>query len=214
MSEIIKDIGFREGGGKNHQKRMYCLAKCDCGNTYEAMRSNVVSGKSSGCGCKIRKHGESYTKLYKKWIRMKERGNPLTNNSHYFNSYSEKGICVCDEWLSDFVCFKNWATQNGYKPDLQIDRINNDGNYEPDNCRWVTNGKNIENTRLIWSSNTTGYRGVKHNKRVNKYEANIKSGVSHYLGLFKTPEAAAMAYNSWVIINGTNHPLNVIKKLL
>lgn len=71
---------------------------------------------------------------------MKDRcGNP--NNPHY----GGRGITVCDEWQSDFEAFYRWAISNGYKNDLTIDRIDNDGNYEPSNCRWVTGKQNSNN---------------------------------------------------------------------
>lgn len=70
--------------------------------------------------------------------------NPSSNKYH---SYGARGIKVCDEWKNSFKKFKEWALSNGYADNLTIDRINNDGNYEPSNCRWVTNKQNTNNTR-------------------------------------------------------------------
>ena len=64
-----------------------------------------------------------------------------------YERYHEKGIKVCDEWLSSFESFRDWAINNGFSEELSLDRINNDGNYEPDNCRWVTAKVQANNRR-------------------------------------------------------------------
>ena len=71
---------------------------------------------------------------------MEERCYNIKNKS--FKNYGGKGIVICDEWLQDFNKFKEWALANGYEDNLTIDRINNNGNYEPSNCRWVTKSFN------------------------------------------------------------------------
>jgi len=86
------------------------------------------------------KHGQANTHLYKVWRHIKTRcGNP--NDSHY-KRYGGRGISVCKEWAMSFSMFAAWANANGYAEGLTIDRINNDGNYEPDNCRWVSRYEN------------------------------------------------------------------------
>jgi len=95
-------------------------------------------------------HGASYTNLYKRWIRIRERC--LNPNAPNFDNYGGRGITVCDEWLNSFIPFRDWALVNGYKPWLQIDRIDNDGDYTPENCRWIScklNQRNKRNSRLI-----------------------------------------------------------------
>lgn len=65
-----------------------------------------------------------------------------------FHRYGGRGITICDDWKNNFVAFYDWAIENGYSDDLEIDRINNDGNYEPNNCRWVTKSENASNREL------------------------------------------------------------------
>ena len=129
------------------------LCKCECGN--ECIRVGSKVNENSHCGClrqqrdkaagiKRMKHGDSTTKLYKRWTGMLQRcENP--NNTAYKN-YGERGIAVCSEW-HDYNVFKEWALDNGYKESLTIDRIDVNGDYEPNNCRWTTNSVQMSNRR-------------------------------------------------------------------
>lgn len=125
--------------------------RCKCG-FYRAIRIHMLlNNHTKSCGCRPNKHNlihgeagrETRTHLYTTWHGMKERcSNP---KRPYYERYGGRGISVCKEW-EKFEPFRDWAQKNGYSPKLQIDRIDNDGNYSPENCRWVTQSENKRNT--------------------------------------------------------------------
>lgn len=102
------------------------------------------------------KDGRKGTRLYRIYRNMLSRCNNA--NSPSYLRYGKRGICVCEEWAQNFVSFKDWAYNNGYSDELTIDRIDNDGDYEPKNCRWVTTKDQALNTsrnRFISIGGTT-----------------------------------------------------------
>ncbi len=143
-----------EESQKRKDKR-YIVCKCECGNESTIMLGSLRVGDSQSCGClqkelavqlgrKSLKHGKSGTRLYHIWADMKGRcGNPNSNN---YANYGLRGINLCKQWVS-FACFMRWAMKNGYTNSLTIERIDNDGNYTPKNCTWITKGKQIRNQR-------------------------------------------------------------------
>ena len=104
-------------------------------------------------GCKLGqknsyKHGDSHTKLYAVWEDMKQR--VLNPNNKRYEDYGGRGITICDEWAdkdTGYINFRDWALSNGYNETLQINRIWNDGNYEPSNCNFVPSEENMRNRR-------------------------------------------------------------------
>lgn len=138
-------------------KKKKWLCKCDCGNKVIVSGSNLRSGHSSQCKqCALAelaekkiKHGGTKTKLYYVWRGMITRCGD--KSARAYMRYGGRGICVCKEW-QDFGKFRDWALSNGYSDGLEIDRVDNDGNYEPSNCRWVNkqrNANNKSNNRLL-----------------------------------------------------------------
>jgi len=102
------------------------------------------------------KHYLRYTRLYRIWNHIKDRC--LNPNSDAFKHYGARNISICSEWKQDISAFYKWAIENGYNDNLTIDRIDNNGNYEPNNCRWVdikTQANNKRNNHLITYNNET-----------------------------------------------------------
>ena len=147
---VVKRVGTSKDGQKTY------LCRCDCGNEKVVKSGNLKSGKTKSCGCfnseRIRlankqkaKHGGCGTRLYGIWIDMRARCN--VEKSINWHLYGGRGIKVCEEWQKDFSLFRDWALANGYEEGLQLDRVNNDGNYEPENCKWSTRSEQGNNRR-------------------------------------------------------------------
>ena len=162
-------------------KGSYWKCKCDCGAERVIGASGLISGQTKSCGCLkveaakiiqskfIKKHGKRGTRLYNIWFKIKQRC--FNKNNPAFNDYGGRGIGVCEEWKNDFQSFYNWAMENGYNEGLSIDRIDNDGNYEPSNCRWTDNKTQCRNRR---SNVIVEYKG----KKMCLTEAAELSGIS------------------------------------
>lgn len=128
---------------------------CECGEKRTLRINRLTTGSTKSCGClqreivsKIAKerrtHLKSDHKLYRVYHGMKSRC--YYKKHDHFKRYGGRGIKICDEWLESFENFYKWAVKSGYKNDLTIDRINNDGDYSPDNCRWSTQSEQTRNT--------------------------------------------------------------------
>lgn len=188
-----KLVVLKFAGMKNKQSLWLC--KCDCGNEYIGTRDHLVSGNTRSCGCLSgnQHHGMHDTRLYRIYSAMCQRCYNPDNTA--YKHYGARGIKICDEWLNrenGRIKFFEWAKQNGYSDDLSIDRIDVNGNYTPDNCRWA--GRSEQGLNKRNAGTETGITGVTIDKKRGKYLARIcvnKKQVN--LGRFDTLEEAAFA---------------------
>lgn len=162
-------------------KSGYWICECECGNRKEINGGNLRAGRTKSCGCLNReivigrntKHGltsrDERGPLFTVWVNMRHRCNDEKNKC--YQRYGGRGIKVCEEWNKDFEAFHSWAVDNGYKTGLTIDRIDNDGDYSPQNCRWssakeqarnrITNHKITAFGRTMLLSDWSAETGIK-----------------------------------------------------
>lgn len=184
----------------NGRPRRVGLFKCSCGKETAKRLESVKSGKVKSCGCMKGKmiskakiiHGKCNTDLYYVWHNMKVRC--YNKNNYHYKWYGSRGISVCDDWRQDFQSFYKWAIAANWKKGLTIDRIDNNGNYEPSNCRFVTQKENVNNAREITKANTSGHRNIKKIKE--KYRVVVKR---IHLGMYSNLEEAISARDKYKI---------------
>lgn len=169
--------------GRDRHRNALWLCRCDCGREKIVVSRSLVNGNSKSCGCletgrfmngvgRIM-HGGSGERLYRVWGGMRNRC--YDKNRPEYPNYGGRGIRVCDEWLHDYSAFRDWAYANGYDPSLSgkecsIDRIDVDGDYCPENCRWVSMKVQTFNKR---NTHRIEYRG----KMISLTEASELCGI-------------------------------------
>ena len=179
-------------------KRLYCLCQCSCGNQKRVLKHHFLSGGIRSCGC-LRKeklikmsttHGKSKSRLNSIWSNMKSRcSNPNVDCYHH---YGGRGIKVCGEWLT-FEGFINNLPE-GYQEDLELDRRDVDGDYHPDNCRWVTRSVNCSNKRDKPDGTPNG---VSYNTRDDLWKASITFNGKRKNKYFKDKQDAVNQRLAW-----------------
>ena len=162
MSKLIDLAGQKFGmltaiekEGRNSQGNAMWKCTCECGNSCTVRSVDLRNGNTKSCGCyrntlttkRKTRHGMAGTKIHDLWCNMKQRC--FCESAPHFQGYGGRGIKVCDEWKDDFQAFYDYVSQlphfneDGYS----LDRINNDGNYEPNNVRWATAKEQANNRR-------------------------------------------------------------------
>lgn len=188
---------------KDKYGHSYWTCRCECGNTKTIYGVSLICGDTKSCGC-LRKsllserntktktiHGESRVRLYNIWINIIQR--TTNKNTQCYCNYGRRGITVCNEWL-DYINFRDWALANGYSDNLTIDRTDNNGNYEPNNCRWVTPKEQANNKR---------------NNRLIEHKGEVKT-IAQWSELYDIPYNILnnRLYRGWGIERALNEPVN------
>lgn len=190
-------LTVKRQAGKNKWGMVIWDCVCDCGAKKTIQRSHLKSGSTLSCGClqkqqlseRSKTHGMTGTKTHEAWRSMVKR---CTYKKHtYYSKYGGRGIKVCDRWLESF---ENFLADMGECPDskMSLDRINNDGDYEPENCRWATvyeqQNNRSNNVRHFWNGKqmTLGEISRAHNvdydrlhTRVNQLGWSLEEALIH-----------------------------------
>jgi hypothetical protein len=204
---LIENLGLIPHTITSKHKAIYGIYSCGyCGKHFRERANRINTRKSCGCTNDVVTHSLSKHKYAKVWYAMISRCNNKKCAS--FVGYGGRGIKVCEEWLDirNFLAWVDNTRIEGYS----IDRINNDGDYEPSNCRWADATTQACNQRMN-KTNTSGYTGVSWNKSHNKWEVRIKiSGVKMYLGLFEKDELekAVLTRDNYIKDNNLPHKLS------
>lgn len=144
----------------------------------------------------------SYNRLYNIYANIKYRC--YTKTCRAYSRYGGRGITMCNEWLQSYDNFKNWALQNGYKQNLCIDRIDNDGNYEPSNCQWITISENTARANKIHQHRHADggkyYYGISPDNKTYEFENANKFAKEHHLnanGVRRVARGERNHYKGW-----------------
>ena len=208
--KLIGDTWQKTPTSTNKQSVKRGMYECQyCGVEFEASSGNVKRGNTKSCGClKGDAHGFSYHKFYQTWYGMLQR---CTNTMRQdYKDYGARGITVCEEWL-DITNFIAWVEST--HPNIEgmtLDRIDVDGNYEPNNCRWADASTQALNRRMQ-VTNTSGYNGIIWNKKNSNWKAVIGINTKKVnIGTFPTKEEAVLARDNYIIENKLPHKLSIL----
>lgn len=228
MGSFIDLTGHRYGRltviervGKNNTGQTTWKCVCDCGKEIIVVGARMRFGSVKSCGCLQREmaslanktHGMTKSKLHVDWRAMRKRC--FCKNDKAYKDYGGRGITVCDEW-NDFMAFYEWSMNNGYSEELSLDRIDNDGNYCPENCRWtdsITQGNNKRNNfRVEYNGETKTLAEWSRITGIGSstIKSRIISGWSIEDALFCKPKSS---FEVNITYNGETHTLTEWSKI-
>jgi len=183
MVEVIEDLGTRYPTSNSKKKKRFYKCRCECGIVFEAIAENVKAGSTTSCGCLRRKpetHGLTKHPYYKKWVAMRLRC--TSPKAPSYKDYGARGISVCKQWLDDPTAYITYVGKlvNAGVDGYSIDRIDNDGNYEPGNVKWSTKSEQMTNTRrkaaklsgephITWYAKTDKWRVRLDGKQIGSF---------------------------------------------
>lgn len=176
--------GFEIIGTQKIKTHTYYIAKCKkCGAELQRRGDTVISGQAKCiCQYKVELHGLTNTSIYDAWGAMKNRC--MNADNEEYTNYGGRGIKVCSAWNESFLSFFEWSISNGYHEGLTIDRIDNDGNYEPSNCRWTTmkvQCNNRRNNRLeTYNGKTQTLKQWADEYHINYSTLKSRMNISHW----------------------------------
>lgn len=209
--ELIIDCAHIEDKARDKSLSWFGVFECKfCGLLFVANKYKVTKNITKSCGCQKEYkgnpiHGYSKYRLYAMWNAMLNRCHNIKDKN--YTNYGGRGITVCSAWF-DFKTFNTWA-EEGFQEGLSLDRIDNDGNYEPDNCRWTSTYIQNTNQRKR-KDNTSGFVGIHWNERGKAWIARVSIDSKRVnIGRFKILEDAINARDSYILLNNLPHKLSI-----
>ncbi|GAA2031370.1 hypothetical protein GCM10009839_34100 [Catenulispora yoronensis] len=189
---ILEMLGYRPKPDGERESWVLVQCRCDAQTVKELRLASLRSGNTSSCGCihseklsqRLTSHGEHKTQLYGVWASMKHR--TTSTKTKAAHRYVGRGITVCPEWRDSFVVFRDWALVNGYMEGKELDRIDGDQGYGPDNCQWITKLENLNKRSKFLSEETEAWLRTYAAEVGRSPQEVIKRALEFYLDVDRT----------------------------
>lgn len=206
VNEVYNDLKILNFSSKDkHGKKLYECKCLLCGSLTIKRGTDIKNSVVKSCGCLAKnnavKHGMRNTSLYKRWKGMKSRC--YSKSYHAYERYHGRNITVCRSWRKDFMNFYNDMNSTFFEG-AELDRIDNEKGYSPDNCRWVTHKVNSNNRGKY--RNKTGYTGVHYRENKKSYEVNFcVNRKPIHIGVYPTIKKAVNGRKNYIIEYNKKH---------